>query len=480
MGESELNRHLRNRLSLLSAIADVSAALVAYWIALVVWDVYRGQPITPWTASPDWSVPLVLFVTLSCFLAVGLYKLEVYVSRPLHAATLIKGTLVVLVLTAFLSFALKAPVVTESRLTLFVACLIFFTLSFTLRMFVLDRVYRADVARRGGVTLLIGAASECEELQLALRDLRGFSLMRSAVPLDPHRNGNPPEPQLVSALRDADPAPRQVFIDPASVGHRATLDLITLARSRGAAVYVVGRLVGPLDTTRLLLHLFGLPVMRVRHDAAVGEPAGLKRAFDVGVSAVALVALSPVLALIAAAIKIDSRGPVLFRQQRIGARGRPFDFLKFRTMETGNDPAAHRDYVCRLIDGEEVACVDERGEAVLKLAADPRVTGVGRVLRKYSLDELPQLWNVLRGDMSIVGPRPALGYEVAAYKDWHRRRLDAMPGLSGLWQVAGRSRVTFDEMVFQDVVYTCNQSLLTDLTICLRTVPVVLTGRGAL
>jgi lipopolysaccharide/colanic/teichoic acid biosynthesis glycosyltransferase len=254
---------------------------------------------------------------------------------------------------------------------------------------------------------------------------------------------------------------------------------MSLARARGASVYVVGRLVGPLDSSGLLLRLFRLPVMRVHHDPASGEPTGLKRAFDVCASALALIALSPLLALIAVAVKLDSRGPVLFRQERVVARGRTFAFLKFRTMAAGNDPAPHRDYVRRLIEGEEVAGVDERGEPVLKLAADPRVTRVGRLLRKYSLDELPQLWNVLRGDMSIVGPRPALSYEVAAYKDWHRRRLEAVPGLSGLWQVAGRSRVTFDEMVFQDVVYTCNQSLFTDLTICLRTVPAVLTGKGA-
>ena len=122
---------------------------------------------------------------------------------------------------------------------------------------------------------------------------------------------------------------------------------------------------------------------------------------------------------------------------------------------------------------------DQWGRPVLKLADDERVTRAGRVLRKWSLDELPQLWNVLKGDMSIVGPRPALEYEVAAYKPWHRRRLEMQPGVSGLWQIAGRSRVGFDEMVFQDIIYGYNQSLLTDVAICLRTVPAVLTARGA-
>src|SRR5450756_1847300 len=151
-------------------------------------------------------------------------------------------------------------------------------------------------------------------------------------------------------------------------------------------------------------------------------------------------------------------------------------------MAVGNDAGAHQDYVCELIANggdETMHCTDEWGRPVFKLADDERVTRVGRFLRKWSLDELPQFWNVLKGDMSMVGPRPALEYEVAAYKPWHGRRLAVAPGVSGLRQVAGRSRVGFDEMVFQDVIYAYNQSLLTDVSLCLRTVPAVLIGRGA-
>ncbi|HEY5169472.1 MAG TPA: sugar transferase, partial [Thermoleophilia bacterium] len=150
-----------------------------------------------------------------------------------------------------------------------------------------------------------------------------------------------------------------------------------------------------------------------------------------------------------------------------------------RSMQAGNDASAHRGYVCDLIQNGETACLDENGVEVYKLPDDERVTRVGRFLRKYSLDELPQLWDVLKGDMSMVGPRPALDYEVAAYKEWHRLRLRVTPGISGLWQISGRSRVSFDQMVFQDVMYGYNQSLLTDVSICLRTIPAVLMGRGA-
>jgi lipopolysaccharide/colanic/teichoic acid biosynthesis glycosyltransferase len=150
-------------------------------------------------------------------------------------------------------------------------------------------------------------------------------------------------------------------------------------------------------------------------------------------------------------------------------------------MRHGNDPRAHVQATQDFISGEHESfvCTDEDGREVLKLADDPRVTRVGSYLRKFSLDELPQLFNVLKGDMSLVGPRPPLEYEVTAYRDWHRRRLLVTPGMTGLWQVMGRSRVSFDEMVFEDVMYSYNQSLLTDAGIMLRTIPVVLTARGA-
>ena len=335
---------------------------------------------------------------------------------------------------------------------------------------------------RPGHTLVIGDSSDSGILVSRLKELRGYSRIAVVETHDKRRNGHEAEPALVEAIETSDPAPRQVFIDGASVGYRATIDLVRIARSRGAETYVTGRLVSPLDTTRLLLRLFEIPVMRVRSNPPIedaDEEGTSKRVFDVAFAGGVLVVLAPVFAAIAVAIKLDSRGPVFFRQQRVGLRGRHFDFLKFRSMRAGNDASAHREYVSDLIENGEQACLDENGVELYKLPDDERVTRVGRFLRKYSLDELPQFWNVLRGDMSVVGPRPALDYEVAAYKGWHRLRLQVTPGVSGLWQIAGRSRVSFDQMVFQDVMYGYNQSLLTDVSICLRTLPAVLMGRGA-
>ncbi len=224
----------------------------------------------------------------------------------------------------------------------------------------------------------------------------------------------------------------------------------------------------------------GIPVITLGHPGITGWQRVKKRAFDSIVATTLLVITSPLALLIAVLIKLDSPGPVVFRQERIGENGRPFTMLKFRSMRAGADTGVHKAYVTELIrrnvGPEEVG---EDGRRSLKEAQDSRVTRVGKVIRKASLDELPQLVNVLRGDMSLVGPRPPLAYEVAVYKDWHKRRLEALPGITGLWQVEGRNQVSFDEMVRLDLKYIENQSLLYDLKILVQTPWAMLTGRGA-
>ena len=190
---------------------------------------------------------------------------------------------------------------------------------------------------------------------------------------------------------------------------------------------------------------------------------------------------APLFLAIAVAIKLTSKGPVFFRQQRIGHFGKPFVFVKFRSMYLNNDPKIHLDYIRQLISGKaEKQPSNGNGKGVYKLTADPRVTRVGAFLRKTSLDELPQLINVLRGEMSLVGPRPPIPYEVDTYQTWHRRRvLEAKPGITGLWQVSGRSRVGFDEMVRLDVRYAMQRSFWLDLKILLLTPRAVILGDGA-
>jgi exopolysaccharide biosynthesis polyprenyl glycosylphosphotransferase len=207
----------------------------------------------------------------------------------------------------------------------------------------------------------------------------------------------------------------------------------------------------------------------------------MKRAIDIVGSIMALAFFSPVFLLIAVAVKASSRGPVLFCQKRIGQSGEPFLFFKFRSMYVGNDASAHREYTKKLISGNaERHQSNGNGDGVFKMTRDPRITRIGSFLRRTSLDELPQFYNVLKGDMSLVGPRPPIPYEVENYDVWHRRRLlEVKPGITGLWQVSGRSRVTFDEMVRLDLRYARTWSPWMDVKILLRTPLAVFMGEGA-
>jgi exopolysaccharide biosynthesis polyprenyl glycosylphosphotransferase len=207
-------------------------------------------------------------------------------------------------------------------------------------------------------------------------------------------------------------------------------------------------------------------------------PTIVKRVIDALGSSVLLLTLSPVFAVIALAIKLTSKGPVIFKQERLGQFGKRFTCLKFRTMYTHTDPRIHREFVRTFIAGAMAQQNDQ--PVVYKITNDPRITPVGRFLRKASFDEFPQFWNVLRGEMSLVGPRPPLPYEFEVYDFWHRRRvLEVKPGVTGLWQVNGRSRTCFDDMVRLDLRYSQRWSLWLDLKILLATPKAVFTGDGA-
>jgi lipopolysaccharide/colanic/teichoic acid biosynthesis glycosyltransferase len=202
----------------------------------------------------------------------------------------------------------------------------------------------------------------------------------------------------------------------------------------------------------------------------------IKRTIDVSVSLSALIFLSPIYLIIAMLVKLSSPGPVFFKQKRLGFMAKQFDFLKFRTMYDNNDPEIHKKYVASLIENQKPSAA----AGVFKIQNDPRVTRIGRFLRKSSLDEIPQFLNVLRGEMSLVGPRPPIPYEVDKYRSWHKRRIfEVKPGITGLWQVYGRSRTTFDEMVRLDIRYINEQSIWLDFIILIQTPRVVLFADGA-
>ena len=212
----------------------------------------------------------------------------------------------------------------------------------------------------------------------------------------------------------------------------------------------------------------GIPLISTRGVSIQGWNLILKRASDLVLGIAATVISLPLTLLIALAIKLDTTGPVLYSQTRIGKNGVPFRCYKFRSMVVGADSMR-----------PELAEINEATGPLFKVRNDPRRTAVGRLLRRYSLDELPQIINVIRGEMSLVGPRPNLPEETEQYEEWHKKRLTVSPGITGLWQVSGRSDLTFDEMVLLDIYYVENWTITMDIGILLRSLPAVLRGRGA-
>jgi lipopolysaccharide/colanic/teichoic acid biosynthesis glycosyltransferase len=208
-----------------------------------------------------------------------------------------------------------------------------------------------------------------------------------------------------------------------------------------------------------------------------GPDSRLRVGAEALMAAVLLLVLSPLLGVVALAVRLTSAGPVLFRQERLGVMRRPFTILKFRTMTVGNDDRQHREYVTAVLTAEQTPHGGEEG--VYKLVDDPRVTRVGALLRRTSIDELPQLWNVVRGEMALVGPRPALAWEAPLFPDWAVRRFDVRPGLTGLWQVRGRSRLSYKDALALDVEYVETRSLWVDAKILVATLGVLLDVRRA-
>ncbi len=258
-----------------------------------------------------------------------------------------------------------------------------------------------------------------------------------------------------------------IITDPDLPQDRA-VKLIEACQVRGVRVRIAPSTVEVLTGSGEPVPGEGVPLLEVRAPAFDGLDYAVKRTFDFVVSAIALILLAPFLALFALAVKLTSRGPVFHRSIRPGIGGQPFRCLKFRTMYSDAEERQH-----------ELEPLNEASGAIFKIRDDPRVTPVGRFLRLNSIDELPQLINVLRGQLSLVGPRPLPLRDHARLEDWHRRRYSVLPGITGLWQISGRSDLTFDDMVRLDFLYIEKWSVLLDLTILLKTIPAVVRRRGA-
>jgi exopolysaccharide biosynthesis polyprenyl glycosylphosphotransferase len=259
----------------------------------------------------------------------------------------------------------------------------------------------------------------------------------------------------------------RAIVAPSSADAGEVLDLVRTLKAVGVRVSVLPRLLEVVGSSVEFDNLHGVMVMGVRRFELTRSSAAVKRVFDLLCASIGLLAVAPFLLVAAVAIKLDSRGPIFFRQLRVGRYGEHFHILKFRTMVTNAEALK-----------DSLRDRNEAQEGLFKIADDPRVTRVGRFLRKSALDEMPQLLNILKGDMSLVGPRPLIVEEDIRVEGWHRRRLELTPGMTGHWQILGPTRVPLAEMVAIDYLYVANWSLWTDVKILLRTVPYVMGRRG--
>jgi exopolysaccharide biosynthesis polyprenyl glycosylphosphotransferase len=432
-------------------------------------------------------VALYSGVAVLIFEYLNLYKVNVFVTVVDHSMRILKGLFFTVLGIALLSFFIRSEIILDSRLAIIYFTSISFTLMICGRVIVFRGLFlylsKRRVFQRNA--LIVGGAETGKNLAVNL-------LMNDHIGLN-----------VVGFLDDGLSLGKVVFNRIKVIGRIAELKEIvkvyevheviiclehveydqlirTLEVATGTdAVVKISSPLYDVVPSRLFIEKYGnVPVVSISHVSPSPRLEVYKRIFDSVMVGAGILCLLPLFAALSFLIKLDSRGPIFFTQTRIGKNGRPFRFYKFRSMQVGSD----RDDTRAQTAVEFIKSKKKNGGHVngsTKIVNEARITRIGRWLRKTSLDELPQLINVMKGEMSLVGPRPCLPYEWENYEDWHKRRLSVMPGCTGMWQVAGRSVVGFEDMVILDLYYIQNASLMLDFTLLLRTFPVMLFGAGA-
>jgi exopolysaccharide biosynthesis polyprenyl glycosylphosphotransferase len=472
----------RYRRLLSTAVAVIDVVFINVAFALAYWMRYDRQ----WFAAVDeaYFVPYQRFIPVSLALTVlllSIYKLSGVYNLPRGASwfddvyQLMTGTATGIILVVFVIVFLFRPFFYSRLIFLYAGLLITVMLS-AVRLG--KRWLRTRLRQKGlGVDrlLIVGAG---EVGRTAMRNVvaqpsLGFHVV-GFVDDDPEKGntdigrfralGNTANiPNLVREM-----AIDEVIITLPWMYHRKIVSIIAQCEREQVRVRIVPDIFQMTLSHLDVEDLGGIPMIGVRDISISGSQLFLKRAMDMTVSLLGMIFLMPVFFLIALIIRLDSPGPIVFRQLRVGKGEQVFSCFKFRSMREGADE-----------EKERLLQHNEADGPIFKIRNDPRVTSVGRFLRRTSLDELPQLLNVLMGHMSLVGPRPAIPAEVQRYQSWHKRRLEVAPGITGLWQISGRSELTFDEQVLLDLYYIENWSPFLDVQILLRTVPKVILGQGA-
>jgi exopolysaccharide biosynthesis polyprenyl glycosylphosphotransferase len=458
LSSSPLKTMVRRVLSILMLLTiDVAGLVIGLYAALAVRSlVLDPKPILwglLWTHETDW-LPFLILLLVLVFWRAGLYaprELREGAGRVVPSVFLVSALALAFAVGTGQHFTTFGLYVVGA---LFVAALIgLFRASYEL---LTGSILKAVGVRRKAV--LVGDGEAREKLRESLGASRGGIYYDFAGEIDP----SAVETALARGPLD------ELIVADAGIDEARLLEIVEAAHRRGVKVRVAPR------TTELLIERGeyvpgqGVPLFELRPPIFAGTDWAVKRAFDVVVAVLMIVIGLPLWLLIALAIKLTSRGPILFADPRIGLGEQSFRMLKFRTMVLGAEQQQ-----------QELESANEAGGVLFKIRDDPRVTSVGRILRRLSLDEIPNVLNVLRGEMSLVGPRPLPLRDYRRLDPWHRRRYNVLPGMTGLWQVAGRSDLTFDDLVRLDFYYLENWSIWLDVTILFRTPAAVLSKRGA-
>lgn len=459
--------------------------LLAAWFAAVNVRFYN-VPAMELLSRPLMRTQAALVIVYSLVWVVifqhfNLYKLDYFMSFGRQVISIFKSLLYGLIGLVIITFVFKRLDFVESRIVLglfvlfsLVGIVLFRTLVF--RPLFAFASQKKIIRRK---VLIVGRdrTARMVAAQIDLDDSHGFDVIGFVNDETPVGERVFEDLINLGSMDDLDHLVRsneikEVIIAESDVTHSHLLEIIDKAQATTANVRLVSELYNIIPEKVLLEKYLGVPIVKLPQHYENSLFAIYKRVFDVGVTIFGLIVLAIPMGIIAVLIKLTSKGPVFYNHTRIGKDCKPFEFYKFRTMQVNNDDTLHRQFVADLI-----AAKDSNNQ-VKKIKDDPRVTSIGKFLRKTSLDELPQLFNVLKGEMSLVGPRPCMPYELEQYQEWHRRRLSVIPGCTGLWQVAGRSAVDFNDMVILDLFYIDNMSPLFDLSIIFRTLPVMLLAKG--
>ena len=468
----------RNLITMKAHLAAVDALAVFAAGVLALWFRHRSglfgiEPRFPW-ATYLWPLSIVTVIYLGVLRYFGMYRPTANLGL---VQRLVKSAFVATAMLMVVSFFYRAESYSRASTLLFIPLSVLtIMLGRELYRRLLSRLRRSGSAARN--VLIVGTGQAGTRIGRYLRQqplfyrLVGFLDDTPGVPIG--------EVPVIGPLSDLGDVIRARNVDEVIIAlpdgeEERVIDLIGVCLYLDVMWKVMPGVLGlALDRTALD-QVDGLPLISPRGTQVIGLSWLLKRGFDIGLASAALLVAGPVMLLIAGLIKLNSRGPVYYRQQRIGQYGEPFTMLKFRSMRVDNDASGHVAFTTDWIYGRTG---DDDEVVVHKITGDPRVTSIGKAIRKLSLDELPQLINVVRGDMSIVGPRPPTAYEFERYSEWHKRRLEVMPGITGLWQISGRNELSFEEMVELDIRYIERWSLAGDLRIVVRTLPALLKGSG--